>query len=142
MRQVKITCREWNCCSVPYSIQKIKGHETPTHTFTKRIEDKANQDNNNKKTYRKTQLKRRDKKITSYLLVLIQNKEAKINRIKVNFSLINRIQRNNYQEIQLLGKRARRKGYHKPGRKLRKPILKQVIINPHYPPSRTTLPSV
>ena len=50
MRQAKITCREWNGCSVPYSILKIKGHETTTHTFTKRTENKANQNNNNKKT--------------------------------------------------------------------------------------------
>ena len=33
-----------------------------TNTFTKRIEDKTNQSNNNRKIDRKKQLKRRDKK--------------------------------------------------------------------------------
>ena len=53
-----------------YHKKKIRGHETLTDTFTKRIEDKANQ-NDNKKLARRTQLKRRDKKNTSYPLVLI-----------------------------------------------------------------------
>ena len=38
-----------------------------TNTFTKRIEDKTNQSNNNGKIDRKKQLKRRDKKIKNKL---------------------------------------------------------------------------
>ena len=38
-----------------------------TNTFTKRIEDKTNQSNNNRKIDRKKQLKRRDKKIKNKL---------------------------------------------------------------------------
>ena len=38
-----------------------------THTFTKRIEDKTNQSNDNRKIDRKKQLKRRDKKIKNKL---------------------------------------------------------------------------
>ena len=70
--------------------KKIQGRETLTHTFAKRTEDKANP-NNNKKIERKIQLKRRDEKITCYHLVLIQNKETKINSFKVNSPLMNRI---------------------------------------------------
>ena len=43
--------------------KKIRGHETLTHTFTKRIEDKTNQINNNTKIDRKIKLKSRDTKI-------------------------------------------------------------------------------
>ena len=38
-----------------------------THKFTKRIEDKTNQSNDNRKIDRKKQLKRRDKKIKNKL---------------------------------------------------------------------------
>ena len=38
--------------------KQIMGHETLTHTFTKRIEDKTSQNNTNKKVDRKKQLKR------------------------------------------------------------------------------------
>ena len=51
-------------------LKKLRGHETLTHTITgKRIEDKANQieNKNNKKTIdRRIQLKKRNKKNTSY----------------------------------------------------------------------------
>ena len=54
MWQVKITGREWHCCSLYYSLRKtIRGHETLTHTFTKRIGDKKSQNNNQKKLDRK-----------------------------------------------------------------------------------------
>ena len=44
-------------------MKKIRGHETVTHTFTKRTEDKTSQNNINKKIDRKKRLlKRRDKK--------------------------------------------------------------------------------
>ena len=36
--------------------EKIRGHEMLTHTFTKRIEDKTNQNSNSKKIDRKNQL--------------------------------------------------------------------------------------
>ena len=39
MRQVKIAGREWDCSSLQYT-RKIRGPETLTHTFTKRIEEK------------------------------------------------------------------------------------------------------
>ena len=42
--------------------KKIRGHETLTHIFTKRIKDKTRQNKDNKKIDRKKQLKRRDKK--------------------------------------------------------------------------------
>ena len=58
MRQVKITGREWDCCPLSYSLRKkIREHETLAHTFTKRIVDKTNQDNNNKKIDRKKVIK-------------------------------------------------------------------------------------
>ena len=44
---------------VPYPIpyKKIRGHETLTHTFSKRIGDKTNQNNNNNdKVDKRTQL--------------------------------------------------------------------------------------
>ena len=44
--------------------KKIQERETLTHTFTKRTEDKANQNNNNKKIERKIRLKGRDENIT------------------------------------------------------------------------------
>ena len=37
--------------------KKIRGNETLTHTFSKMIGDKTNQNNNNKKIDRRTQLK-------------------------------------------------------------------------------------
>ena len=43
MWQVKITGREWHCLR-----KTIRGHETLTHTFTKRIGDKKSQNNNQK----------------------------------------------------------------------------------------------
>ena len=47
MKQAKFKCRECDCCSLNCGIKKKKiGYKT-THTFTKRIEDKANDDNNN-----------------------------------------------------------------------------------------------
>ena len=47
MKQAKFKCRECDCCSLNCGIKKKKkiGYKT-THTFTKRIEDKANDDNN------------------------------------------------------------------------------------------------
>ena len=72
--------------------KKIRGHETLTHTLTKRIDEKTNQNNNIKKIDRKIQLKCRDTKIKkiknkkNYVLplpptlyLLIQNRETKIN---------------------------------------------------------------
>ena len=59
MWQVKITGREWHCLR-----KTIRGHETLTHTFTKRIGDKKSQNNNQKNLdWKKKQLKRRVKKI-------------------------------------------------------------------------------
>ena len=47
MNEIKITCNEWDCCSLPNSIgKKIRGHEMLTHTFTKSMEDKTNQNKN------------------------------------------------------------------------------------------------
>ena len=58
MRKVKVTGREWNCCSLFYSItKKIRGHETLTHTFTQRIEDKTDQNNNNRQNTCKQKVK-------------------------------------------------------------------------------------
>ena len=48
MRYDKINGREWDCCSLSYSIKKIRGHEMLTHTFSQRIEDRTNQNNNNR----------------------------------------------------------------------------------------------
>ena len=61
-----MTCREWDCGSLPYSIRKNKGTwKVNTYIYKKSIENKTNH-NNNKKIDRRTQLKRRDKK--NYIL--------------------------------------------------------------------------
>ena len=96
--------------TLPYDIRKkIRRYETLTHTFTKRV---GNKTNHNKKTDRRTQSKRRDKKMK--VLIKNQNKsnviqrdrlcdtkkkleqgsivnETKINKVKVNVPLINSI---------------------------------------------------
>ena len=47
MRWFKKTCRERDCIFLTHSIRKkIKVHETLTHTFTKWLGDKTNQNNN------------------------------------------------------------------------------------------------
>ena len=84
MKQTKIKCGECDCWSLTYGIKKkIRRHKILIHTFTKRIEDKTDNNNNdkmiknnqntNKKQKQKTlnrraQSKRGNKKHTSYLL--------------------------------------------------------------------------
>ena len=58
MRQVKIAGREWGCSSLQYK-RKIRGPETLTHTFTKRIEEKTSQNDNNNKINRKKNKEKR-----------------------------------------------------------------------------------
>ena len=44
MRQAKITCSKCDFWSLPYGIRKkLRGYETITHTFAKRIGDKPNE---------------------------------------------------------------------------------------------------
>ena len=63
MRQVKITGREWDCCSLSYCVRtQIRGHETLTHIFTLRIKDKTDKNNNDRHNTTLT-LKRKSKNV-------------------------------------------------------------------------------
>ena len=68
--------------------QKVRGHETLTHTLTKRIKDKTNQNNNNKKQIKKKTIKKKrfKKKTKQIFYVLLPspdlNKEIKITGLK------------------------------------------------------------
>ena len=120
MGLAQITSRKCRCWSLPYGIKKkIRGHETLTHVFTKKIWDIAN--NNVKKINRRTQSNAKNKK--------------KI-RIKTKTTVNYVIQRKNQNKEALLTKRIdiRPKTLDQRFRmKLSKPILKQIIMIPQLP---------
>ena len=120
MGLAQITSRKCRCWSLPYGIKKkIRGYETLTHVFTKKIWDIAN--NNVKKINRRTQSNAKNKK--------------KI-RIKTKTTVNYVIQRKNQNKEALLTKRIdiRPKTLDQRFRmKLSKPILKQIIMIPQLP---------
>ena len=120
MGLAQITSRKCRCWSLPYGIKKkIRGYETLTHVFTKKIWDIAN--NNVKKINRRTQSNAKNKK--------------KI-RIKTKTTVNYVIQRKNQNKEALLTKRIdiRPKMLDQRFRmKLSKPILKQIIMIPQLP---------
>ena len=127
MGLAQITSRKCRCWSLSYGIKKkIRGYETLTHVFTKKIWDIAN--NNVKKINRRTQSNAKNKK--------------KI-RIKTKTTVNYVIQRKNQNKEALLTKRIdiRPKMLDQRFRmKLSKPILKQIIMIPQLslPPYQAT----
>ena len=120
MGLAQITSRKCRCWSLPYGIKKkIRGYETLTHVFTKKIWDIAN--NNVKKINRRTQSNAKNKKRI---------------RIKTKTTVNYVIQRKNQNKEALLTKRIdiRPKMLDQKFRmKLSKPILKQIIMIPQLP---------
>ena len=120
MGLAQITSRKCRCWSLPYGIKKkIRGYETLTHVFTKKIWDIAN--NNVKKINRRTQSNAKNKKRI---------------RIKTKTTVNYVIQRKNQNKEALLTKRIdiRPKMLDQRFRmKLSKPILKQIIMIPQLP---------
>ena len=120
MGLAQITSRKCRCWSLPYGIKKkIRGYETLTHVFTKKIWDIAN--NNVKKINRRTQSNAKNKKRI---------------RIKTKTMVNYVIQRKNQNKEALLTKRIdiRPKMLDQRFRmKLSKPILKQIIMIPQLP---------
>ena len=120
MGLAQITRRKCRCWSLPYGMKKkIRGYETLTHVFTKKIWDIAN--NNVKKINRRTQSNAKNKKRI---------------RIKTKTMVNYVIQRKNQNKEALLTKRIdiRPKMLDQRFRmKLSKPILKQIIMIPQLP---------